>query len=87
MAKQDLSAYQQKIVKRYYEHHEAIHITKLMELVSELAVATGGKKAEGLWNRVETALRQAGADEAKARACIESKNVKALAELVGKLAR
>lgn len=88
MAKhQNLSAYQQKIVKRYYEQHETIHLTKLMELVSELAVATEPKKIDALWKRVGIALKQAGANEAKSQACLEGKSVKVLAELVGKLAK
>ena len=47
MAKhQNLSAYQQKIVKRYYEHADSITIQKLQELVSELYLAEGKSAKE-----------------------------------------
>jgi hypothetical protein len=87
MAKhQHLSKHQQGIVNRYYAQHDTIHITKLMELVSELAVAEGGgKKAAGLWKRVELALRQCGVEEPKIRTLVDGADVKKLAEVVGRL--
>ncbi|MCU0688243.1 MAG: hypothetical protein MUE97_00660 [Phycisphaerales bacterium] len=87
MAKhQNLTKHQQGIVNRYYAQHDAIHVTKLMELVSELAVSEG-KKAAGLWKRVELALRQCGIEEAKIRAVVDGADVKKLAELVGRLSK
>ena len=87
MAKhQHLTKHQQGIVNRYYANHETIHINKLMELVSELAVAEG-KKVAPLWKRAETALKQAGVEEAKIRAIVDAADLKKLAELVGKLAK
>jgi hypothetical protein len=84
---QNLTKHQQGIVKRYYANHDTIHLTKLMELVSELAVAEPGKKADGLWTRVGTALNQTGLEEAKYRPIVDAKDVRKLAELVGKLGR
>jgi len=88
MAKhQNLSKHQQGIVGRYYANHDTIHVNKLMELVSELAVTEPGKKADTLWTPTETALRQAGLEEPKLRPCVDAKDVKKLAEIVGKLSK
>jgi hypothetical protein len=46
----DLSPYQQKIVKRYYNNYDAIQAQKLAELVTELYLAEG-KKRDRLWTR------------------------------------
>ena len=84
---QNLSKYQQGIVRRYYEHHDAIHVTRLMELVSELAVADDAKAAGKLWARAETALKQTSIPPATIAALVTTKDVKALAEAVAKLSR
>ena len=47
----DLSPYQQKIVKRYYNNYDAIASQRLGELVGELYL-TEGKKLDKLWVRV-----------------------------------
>ena len=57
MAKgQHLSAYQQKIVGRYYENIDTISLQKLSEAVGELYLCTDEKKAARLWTTVEGAL-------------------------------
>ena len=47
----DFSPYQQKIIKRYYNNHEAIQSQRLAELTTELYLADG-KKRERLWKQV-----------------------------------
>lgn len=84
---QPLSAYQQGIVKRYYEHKDGLMVQKLQEAVSELYLADSPKKAEKLWKTVETALASMKADPGAAAKVLASKDVKALAELVQKLAK
>lgn len=86
MAKRpDLTRHQKGIVNRYYEHLDTITITKLQEAVSELYLAEG-KAADRIWKRVETALARTGAADAAVRAVLEKRDVKALAELVARLA-
>ena len=51
----DLSPYQQKIVKRYYNNYDALASQRLAELVGELYL-TEGKKREKLWTRVSELL-------------------------------
>lgn len=88
MAKgQHLSAYQQGIVRRYYQHLDTLTLGKLAELVSDLAVAApGGKEAAKLWKRAREALEKAGVEAGKVEAIVGRADVKALAEEVGRLA-
>lgn len=87
MAKQELSATQRKIVDRYYSNLDTISLTKLQEAVSELYLAETDKKKEKLWKTVETALAKFPEASARAAAVLRAKDVKGLAELVGKLAK
>ncbi|MGD9689378.1 MAG: hypothetical protein AB7K52_07785 [Phycisphaerales bacterium] len=86
MAKgQHLSAYQQGIVKRYYEHADTLAVSALGEIVSELAVAESPKSAEKLWVRARTALARAGVDGQRIDDLAARRDVKGLAALVGEL--
>lgn len=87
LAKQELSATQRKIVDRYYSNLDTISLTKLQEAVSELYLADSDKKKEKLWKTVETALAKFPEVEARAVAVLRAKDIKGLAELVGKLAK
>lgn len=87
MAKgQFLSKHQQGIVNRYYQHADSRVLHKLQELVSDLYLATDEKAAAKLWKSADLALSQSGVDKAKAVKVLESKDVKALAAMVGQLA-
>lgn len=87
MAKgQDLSRYQQKIVRRYYEHLDTLTLAKLQELVSDLYLAADEKAAARMWKRVETALAKTAANDARVRRVLETRDVKGLASLVNDLA-
>jgi hypothetical protein len=83
---QHLSAYQQKIVQRYYGNLDALALQKLSEAVGELYLCEDAKKKTRLWASVETALRNAKVEPAKIAKVLESQDVKLLAELVNKLA-
>jgi hypothetical protein len=89
MAKgQYLSRYQKGIVRRFYHHRAAIQVTRLQELTSDLALAEG-KKADGLWKRAGDTLRKLETDppipESRISTLLESRDVAALATLVGEL--
>ncbi len=87
MAKgQYLSHHQQGIVKRYYNHLDSITLTKLSELVSDLAVATEAKAAEKLWKRAGEALAKSGVAPEAVAALMTSRSVEQFAKLVGELA-
>ncbi len=86
MAKgQHLSKYQQGIVNRYYENKDTIVLTRLAEIVSDLALCESEKKAASLWKRAETTLASAKIEPARIRAIVGAKDVKALATLVGEM--
>jgi hypothetical protein len=86
MAKgQHLSAYQQGIVKRYYQNKDTLATQKLGELVSELYLCESPKKAEKIWKQVETALLNAGANKARVAKIMEDKDLTKLAALVNEL--
>jgi cobalamin biosynthesis protein CbiG len=82
---QPLSRHQQKIVGRYYDHKDTIMATKLAELVTELYLCETEKKAQSLWNRAETALRQTGLKPSDIDRVTTNRDVEGLAELVKKL--
>ncbi len=84
---QHLSAHQKKIVNRYYEHLDTITITRLAEATSELYLCTEPKKAEKLWTTVARALEKTAAGDKQVKSILEAKNIKGLAELVGKLSK
>lgn len=51
----DLTPYQQKIVKRYYENFDAIKTQRLADLVTDLYLAEG-KKRDRLWKQAAEIL-------------------------------
>lgn len=86
MAKgQHLSAYQKKIVHRYYEHLDTIALNKLGEAAGDLYLCTDPKKAEKLWKSVETALEKTAASDKQVDVILKTRNIAALAKLVNTL--
>lgn len=86
MAKgQHLSAYQQKIVQRYYDNIDGISLQKLSEAVGEIYLCEDDKKADRLWKTVEGALAKFKLNPARVAPILRERDVKALAELVGSL--
>ncbi len=87
MAKgQHLSKNQQGIVKRYYNNLDTITLNKLGELVSEICVTTEQKKLDKLWERAGIALAKIEVDEKAVQKALSTRDVKALAVIVNKLA-
>ena len=56
MADKGYSNYQQDVISRYYANLDAILLSKLQELVSELYLAEGKPKQEKLWGRAHKAM-------------------------------
>lgn len=82
MAKQDLSRYQQGVVKRYYDNNETIQSNKLGEIVSELWLAEDKKKQTALWGKAQVALMRMGVDATRVGAVVAKRDLEALAKLV-----
>jgi hypothetical protein len=56
MAKQEYSDYQKGVINNYYSNLDAILLTKLGELVSELFLADSDVRRARLWQRVHKAM-------------------------------
>jgi len=82
MAKQDLSKYQEGVVKRYYEHHETIQSNKLGDLLSELWLTEDEKVKTKLWGKAQVALMRVGVDAQLIANVVGDRNIKKLGELV-----
>ena len=82
MAKQDLSRYQEGVVKRYYQNQDTIQSNKLSDLVSELWLAEDEKTQTKLWGKAQVALMRMGVDATKVGAVVAKRDMEALAKLV-----
>lgn len=87
MAKgQNLSRYQQGVVKRYYEHKDTIILQKLSEIVSDLYISGGpSSKAEKLWERAASVLVNTEVDPVRMGEVLKGRSVEELAKLVSEL--
>ena len=74
------SKYQQKIIKNYYQNREAIALQRVQELVTELYLATGKKRAK-LWDSLPGHLEKLGVKQPE----IDNLVAQEKPELVGKL--
>lgn len=81
---QQRTRYQEGIVKRYYEHYDAIQLQKLSELVSELYLAEG-KARTRVWGRIEKALVNLKLPESRIAHLVKSDNPTLVAKLVEEL--
>lgn len=57
MAKK-LTAYQRKVIQRYYQNRDAIDAQKLAELVTDLYLATTPRRKAQLWGRARKLLER-----------------------------
>lgn len=88
MAKgQYLSSHQQSIVKRYYRHQDAIYVTKVQELLGDIAMATEEKALAKLWKRAEETLAKLAVEPETIAKIVPTRNLQALGKLVGELTR
>ncbi len=53
----DYTPHQQKIIKRYYDNADTIQLQRLGELVTDLYLAEGKKRAT-VWKRIITAMEK-----------------------------
>lgn len=86
MAKgQWLTPHQKGIVRRYYEHKDALTVQKLGEIVSELYVCKDETRAGRLWRSARTALLNAGVHKTRVEDVVAARNLERLARLVQEL--
>jgi hypothetical protein len=78
------SAHQERIIRNYYENKDSIMLQKLGELITELYLAEGKKKAK-VWERIETALKNLKVPESQIKHLVQCDNPALVAELLQKL--
>ena len=83
----EYTAHQRGIINRHYQNRDTILLTRLGEIVSELALAESDKVKNRLWKRAEQALRASSAKPERVERVISAKSVEALATLLTELDR
>lgn len=78
------TAYQERIIKRYYENKDAISLQRLSELVTELYLAEGKQRA-ARWKQVVAALEKLEIPASRIKHFVEKDDPKLLAHLVEEL--
>jgi len=58
MPKKEYSNYQKDVIAGYYQNLDAIALTKLQELVTELYLADSEVKQDRLWERAHKAMNK-----------------------------
>ncbi|GAG05354.1 unnamed protein product [marine sediment metagenome] len=83
MAKgQHLTPHQKRIVRNYYANRDTLMFNRLSELASDLYVCDDRKKADRLWKRVETALKNMSVRDHTIKTIVGQHDLKALARLL-----
>jgi hypothetical protein len=78
------SSYQDRVIRNYYKNRDAIAIQRLGELVTELYLAEGKKRA-GVWKRVVVALQNLEIPAARIEHLQQQDNPALVAALVNEL--
>jgi hypothetical protein len=80
----DLTPYQQKIVKRYYDNLDAVAMQRLAELVTDLYLAEG-KKRERVWKQAASCMQKLKVPQSRIDHLVKEANPQHLANLVTEL--
>ena len=78
------SAYQQRVIRDYYQNQEALAVQKLGEWVTELFLAEG-KQRQRLWKRVASALEKLQVRRERIDHIVQADNPTLLANLLKQL--
>jgi len=78
------SKYQQKVISRYYENRDQIDQQRLAELVTNLFLAEGKKRARH-WQTAEDVMRRLKVPESRIAHVLASDDPAILAEVVNDL--
>jgi hypothetical protein len=76
--------YQEKIIRNYYQNHDAILLQRLGEQVTELYLAEGKARAKQ-WERVKTSLEKLKVPASRVKHIVESDNPSLVAKLLEEL--
>ncbi len=78
------STYQQNIIKNYYKNRDAISLQRLQEMVTDLYLAEGKKRAQQ-WKRLVGHLEKLGLKPDRIRHLVEKDDPALIAKLVEEL--
>ena len=84
MGMDNYTPHQQKIIKRYYSNQDAIQLQRLGELVTELYLAEGKKRAK-VWASVVLAMQKLGVPQSRVDHITKQDDPKLVANLVTEL--
>jgi hypothetical protein len=76
--------YQDKIIRRYYQNQDQILVQRLGDLVTDLYLAEGKKRAT-LWKRTAEILEKLKVPEARVQHVCQSEDIEVLAKLLKEL--
>jgi hypothetical protein len=80
MAAKEYSAYQQKVISRYYQNIDQVALQRLQELVTDLYLAETDKKRDRLWGQVQKAMDNIKVQPTIAQHILKTRDVKILAK-------
>ena len=80
----DYTPYQQKIIKRYYDHHDTLQRQRLAELVSELYLSTGKKRTK-TWEAAVAAMQKLGVPQSRIDHLVQQDRPELVAQVVSEL--
>jgi hypothetical protein len=80
----DYTPYQQKIIRRYYHNQDAIQRQRLAELVTELYLCEGKKRAKA-WQTAAAAMKKLGVPQTRIDHLLQKDDPALLAQVVKEL--
>ena len=80
----DYTPHQQKIIKRYYDNQDTVQRQRLAELVSELYLSEGKKRAR-VWASIVAAMQKLGVPQSRIDHLRKQDNPALVAQLVKEL--
>lgn len=81
MADREYSSYQRKVISRYYENRDQMDDQRLSELVADLYLAEGKKRAK-LWTTAQELMERLGVPASRVTHVCETDDAALLAEVV-----
>ncbi len=78
------SAYQQRVIRNYYNNQDAIMLQRLGDLITDLYLAEGKSRVR-LWKRVATTLEKLGVSGPKVQRLVQSDNPSLVADELKRL--
>jgi hypothetical protein len=85
MPDRDYSRYQQKVIQRYYDNRDQVDEQRLSELVANLYLAEGKKRAK-LWETAQELMTRLGVPESRIAHILKTGDAAILAEVVKDIA-